>query len=825
MTAVSIEHDPPVNSDTLLYKILVELGLPRDQAEAVARMPCSAKRFYCDDQGELTEITLQHLDLRGRIPKELVPERVDNVTVTGLVVMGNMLGSGYELASSWILPEEKQSFLYYSHEVWQSNWHVLCGFLLLLLLAAVCRPRQRLQKTLRSLEVSTTAPVASANFGLLKTAQATLLLATPLLFIYLCSESYYDCSPPLWQTTSANLQAEPLADFCVIACWCAMLVLFRTIIASMPASRRVQSERYGSMGGFTWAYLFLRARRFLVWLLWFGVVTVFSLPSVLYAFANSLPAHNTSGINDAMLNFIHRTAPVLTVLIDMVLVVRISTKYSRLTGIKADRLVMTFRLFAAWLLPLLITVILDENCISGWKWTWTVCQAESAQHRIFDWTIYNEEILNTQRDICNLSETWWSDGRCSRAIVGNLTPFLLKKLLTRSFLQPLILLSLWRLSRLEDRRDGSKGRHLRFLGGPKGHPLQLLGVGRRTSGSLVPLQQMPFLTTLMELLMFWTPFVPLLSLGVLSASTVNMLIFDLGVWHFRVQLPDDEVNRAAGLSGSYLSFAQIAGSSLQLWHAFSSNMHGRSDDMFGGLGGKKEEKKEEDDQNEEEKPEDAAEGGGDDDGGGGDDEGDEEVLQVAKTRKINKEQFKKEVSERTTPPSRGDTEQERDHWSRPRRWQVRLWQVRVENMTDEAILVFGNFIFGGTKEEFLVRAGGKEPSIWVAGDEGVILRTPVVHDVPGDGEDTECDFDVSFEWHGSYLDLERQNLRLEIWNWARWRINKFDCFCEEPLLSFAKGPIQNEMECNKVDKFGKKQSRVKVAFKRLARKTPGRTGL
>ena len=26
-------------------------------------------------------------------------------------------------------------------------------------------------------------------------------------------------------------------------------------------------------------------------------------------------------------------------------------------------------------------------------------------------------------------------------------------------------------------------------------------------------------------------------------------------------------------------------------------------------------------------------------------------------------------------------------------------QVRIENMTDEAILVFGNFIFGGTKEQ------------------------------------------------------------------------------------------------------------------------------
>ncbi|CAE7428956.1 unnamed protein product [Symbiodinium sp. CCMP2592] len=166
-------------------------------------------------------------------------------------------------------------------------------------------------------------------------------------------------------------------------------------------------------------------------------------------------------------------------------------------------------------------------------------------------------------------------------------------------------------------------------------------------------------------------------------------------------------------------------------------------------------------------------------------------------------------------------------------------------MTDEAILVFANFIFGGTKEEFLVRSGGKEPAIWVAGDEGVILRTPVVHDVPGkegssdlrmqwglemdlemdsDGEDTECDFDTSFEWHGSYLDLERQTLRLEIWNWARWRVNKFDCFAEEQLLGFAKGPIQNEMECNKVDKFGKKQCRVKVSFK-LPGKTPFGGGL
>ncbi|CAE7660623.1 DNAH7, partial [Symbiodinium microadriaticum] len=47
-------------------------------------------------------------------------------------------------------------------------------------------------------------------------------------------------------------------------------------------------------------------------------------------------------------------------------------------------------------------------------------------------------------------------------------------------------------------------------------------------------------------------------------------------------------------------------------------------------------------------------------------------------------------------------------------------------------------------------------------------------------------------WHS-----EEEDGGLEIWNWARWRVNKFDCFAEEQLLGFAKGPIQNEMECNK----------------------------
>ncbi|CAK8989820.1 Leucine-rich repeat receptor-like protein kinase PXL1 (Protein PHLOEM INTERCALATED WITH XYLEM-LIKE 1) [Durusdinium trenchii] len=317
------------------------------------------------------------------------------------------------------------------------------------------------------------------------------------------------------------------------------------------------------------AVLWRLTRRSLAWLLWVGVVLpIFSLPSILFALAQSLPAQHSLALNESLLNLAYRTAPVVMVLIDMALAVKISIKYSQAFGLQTYHLLMSFRLFSAWLLPVFITVLLDENCLSGWKWTWTVCQEDSLEQQRFDWSIYGEEILNTKRDICTLSETWWSDGRCSRAIVGNLSPFLLKKLLTRSTMQPFLSWLVWQFSRLEaDSGDPQAGRHLR-----------LRGFGRRgpkTSSSLRPLEQMALLTTQLEVLIVWTPLVPLLSLGIWSAGTANLLLFDAGVWNFGVRLPLDAMNRKAALSKSYLTFALGAGCCFQLWHAFGAEMYGR----------------------------------------------------------------------------------------------------------------------------------------------------------------------------------------------------------------------------------------------------------
>ena len=67
-------------------------------------------------------ITLHRNHLSGKIPSS-----ISRTGVLGLCIMGNMLGKGREINSSWILPEEKQPFLYYSPKVWNSHTQLLGG--------------------------------------------------------------------------------------------------------------------------------------------------------------------------------------------------------------------------------------------------------------------------------------------------------------------------------------------------------------------------------------------------------------------------------------------------------------------------------------------------------------------------------------------------------------------------------------------------------------------------------------------------------------------------------------------------------------------------
>merc|ERR1719284_2279149 len=76
---------------------------------------------------------------------------------------------------------------------------------------------------------------------------------------------------------------------------------------------------------------------------------------------------------------------------------------------------------------------------------------------------------------------------------------------------------------------------------------------------------------------------------------------------------------------------------------------------------------------------------------------------VSETKKVLPEEFFKRARQKARCQERGETEEMKKHWCRERRWEVRIWDVRLENVTAEPMVVFVNFIFGGDREEFLIR--------------------------------------------------------------------------------------------------------------------------
>ena len=97
-----------------------------------------------------------------------VPESLGNNEVSGLVIMGNMLGNGSLLNAPWISREEQQLFLYYSPQVWKSTILVLTGFLLLMTSAALCRRKlqTKLEETSLGLTNDIEARVVASNLAL-----------------------------------------------------------------------------------------------------------------------------------------------------------------------------------------------------------------------------------------------------------------------------------------------------------------------------------------------------------------------------------------------------------------------------------------------------------------------------------------------------------------------------------------------------------------------------------------------------------------------------------------------------------------------------------
>ncbi|CAJ1400762.1 unnamed protein product [Effrenium voratum] len=526
----------------------LHLSIRLKHCEELSRLELNASRVLrncplscglCTDMADPPRATFHH----NRLSCE-VPPLISGRAVLATAVMGNMLGNGHSLAAPWIMEDEYQNFLYFSPKVFKDNCFVLSAAFLLALAGLLFRKRlaPRISEALAA--DGRNDKVISSNLVLLRFSGFLSICCCLLLPALFWGATYYDCPQPLSWFTVAGLE-QPWAELVVVLTWCALAAISAMTVASMPG----EGASLHACG--------LSARKALAWLVWMLVVAVMSLPSILFAVAQVLPAANTSGLSDQVLSLCHSIAPFGIVLLDASLASKLSEAYANFAKLRAENLLMALRLCTFWLLSVLTTVWLHENCMGGWKRYWRVCDARNDAHDLFNWNVWDEVVLDTDADICSESQLWWQEGRCSRAVVEAVVPLVLKKLLIRATLQPGLMLLVWHLSQPEQKWNTE--RHLRLL-------------GLKTSSSLSAVQQQALLTTFMETAIFWAPLAPLCGLCTFCASVANLLLFHQGT------RPEGGVQlgpSGASMSRGYLQFSLAASCGFQVWHAFGTGMWGR----------------------------------------------------------------------------------------------------------------------------------------------------------------------------------------------------------------------------------------------------------
>ncbi|KAL3127096.1 membrane protein [Cryptosporidium hominis] len=125
-----------------------------------------------------------------------------------------------------------------------------------------------------------------------------------------------------------------------------------------------------------------------------------------------------------------------------------------------------------------------------------------------------------------------------------------------------------------------------------------------------------------------------------------------------------------------------------------------------------------------------------------------------------------------------------------RRWKVVIWDLSIENLCDEEASVFIEIDFGTSREEFRVQLESKE-YILSNGDLKHRLRTPIVHSLLKD-KPQKIKFHPSFEYRGSYYDIEKEKLKLSAWKYHNFRLNTLDAMFEIKLNTCANSDLQHQ---------------------------------
>ncbi|KAJ1607449.1 membrane protein [Cryptosporidium canis] len=145
-----------------------------------------------------------------------------------------------------------------------------------------------------------------------------------------------------------------------------------------------------------------------------------------------------------------------------------------------------------------------------------------------------------------------------------------------------------------------------------------------------------------------------------------------------------------------------------------------------------------------------------------------------------------------------------------RRWRVVIWDLEIENLVDGEASVFVEIDFGTSREEFRVQLESKE-YILSNGDLKHRLRTPIVHNLLKE-KPQKIKFHPSFEYRGSYHDIEKEKLKLSAWKYHNFRLNTLDAMFEVKLITCANSDIRHNCYLMRLGENQKLERVYKVQF-------------
>eukprot|EP00438_Fugacium_kawagutii_P008200 Skav229043 [mRNA] locus=scaffold2828:38139:43017:+ [translate_table: standard] len=465
-----------------------------------------------------------------------LPEKVTSwpQNVRSISLVGNMLGNGSSQVPQWIQRHERQPFLYVSDD--RATSTLKRGSLLAVAFAA-CWLLLFSKNGRQILSSKCSELTRKMHIFLFQLGTALTVLAAFLLAFYAANATYYECSSSFSSATLSNFSNPDsehghVGEWMVAILWASWVAVGAFSLRYAPGRRDTEEAMEEAMEEAQAAQV-IGLARVIYSFCWLCIVALLSLPSIVYALVG----------NSVLPQVLHVQAgpeALVMVLVDMFITPRVVKIFSEATGMRRSMLLMAARLGTMWLAGV-------------------VCDESTEDYQLFNISLGDHPLLEPLADLCSAKESWWSDSACARSVVDTMAPLLVSKMITRAFLQPIILLirhSGWQLSYLKDGQ------------------LYMLRGALCTSRSLERGQQASLLVTWAEIALLWGALVPVLLPIVLLATGTNMLMCKVGHGHFGVsQVTRDRT--AAGMSRRYLHGSLSVLLAFQNWFAWTSGMHGR----------------------------------------------------------------------------------------------------------------------------------------------------------------------------------------------------------------------------------------------------------